>query len=326
MTLMRKNLYIGIDVGATKIAAGLVSASGKIISREKISTPKGNASGETVQLLADLIQDLLRQEHLKPKAVKGIGIGIPGLVDPQTNRILRTPNMNLNGTKLKERLKKVCGAKIFVGNDVNLGILGEKWLGVAKGVENVVGLFLGTGLGGGVIIQHQLLLGTHGAASEIGHMTIDPQGPPCTCGNRGCLEAFVGRWAIERDIKSAIKTGKKTMITKLVKKPLRSIKSRVISLSLKKKDPLVTKIMHDVSSHLGVACVSLRHLFDPQMIVLGGGVIEACGDFILPIIEKTFRQDRFFTSFGVCKIKTSKLGDDAVMLGAVALVRSFDST
>lgn len=319
---MGKNYYVGIDVGGTKMAAGLITSDGKIISREKVATPKNASSAETLELLADLVKDVLRENKIKPKSLKGIGIGVPGLVEPKTGKILRTPNMNLNGVRIKEKLKKSFKTRIAIGNDVNLGILGEKWLGVARKAQNVVGLFLGTGLGGGVIINGQLLLGTHGAAAEAGHMVMDPAGPQCTCGNKGCLEALIGRWAIERDIKTAIKSGKKSMITKLLKGPARTIKSKALSISLKKRDPVVTHIIREASLHLGVACVSLRHVFDPQIIVLGGGVIEACGDFMLPIVRKIFRADKFFTSFGECKVEASKLGDDAVMLGAVALVRS----
>ncbi|NTV30095.1 MAG: ROK family protein, partial [Candidatus Omnitrophica bacterium] len=210
-----------------------------------------------------------------------------------------------------------CG--IVVGNDVNLGVLGERWLGAGRKAENIVGVFPGTGIGGGIIVKNAFVTGAQGAAAELGHMIVDPKGPQCTCGNIGCLEAHAGRWAIERDLRSALKRGEKSIITKLAGKDLAQVKSSVLAKSLKSKDRLVTRVMEQAADALGQACVSLNHIFNPDLFIFGGGVVEACGDFILPRVEKALKTDPFFKKLDTPGVVVAKLGDDAVMLGAVAM-------
>ena len=159
----------------------------------------------------------------------------------------------------------------------------------------------------------------NGSAAELGHMMIDPKGPECTCSNKGCLEASVGRWAIERDIWNAVKRGKKTMITKITGKRKGPIKSKVLAKALKKKDRLTVKIMEKACAALGAACVSFVHIFDPEMIVLGGGVMEACEYFILKRVRKTVARDKFFNKLKPVKVVPARLKDDAVVVGAAAL-------
>ena len=318
---MRNNYFAGIDVGGTKIAGALATTEGKISSRVKYPTPKDALPGKIVHIISDLLEEMLYTQGLARKNLNGVGIGIPGIVDTERGRVIRTPNMKLSGANLQRQLESKLKVKCALGNDANLGTLGEKWLGAAKRAKNVVGLFIGTGIGAGIIINEKIVTGSHGAAAEIGHMIIQDDGPKCTCGNIGCLEALTGRWAIERDIRQAIKRGKKTIISKLLDKKSDTIKSKFLRKAIEKRDPLTTKILKAAAEQLGIACISIRHIFDPEMIVLGGGVMEACGDFILPIVKKTARKDRFFSSIGACDITTSKLGDDAIVLGAIALAK-----
>ncbi len=318
---MERNYFIGIDVGGTKIAAGLVDSKGNIFSRHKIDTPSQASAKEILRSIIQIIQDISKEENLQANGLNGIGVGIPGIVGNDNNHIVITPNINLSGIALASELKKSFPVNIAAGNDVNLGLLGEQWLGAAKKARNVVGLFPGTGIGGGIIINGELYTGTQGAAAEIGHMIIDLKGPKCSCGNYGCLEALASRWAIERDIRKAIKAGKKTKLKELIENPEAKIKSKFLKKALKQEDPLVTEIMKNTAEILGKACISIKHIFNPEMIVLGGGVIEACGDFLVPIIKKLVAQDPFFSNLGSCQIVESQLGDNAVILGAVCLVK-----
>lgn len=317
---MKKNLYIGVDVGGTKISAGLVDARGRLLAEDKISTPQKAKPIKIVSLIKDLIHEVIKSEDIKSKDIKGIGVGVPGIVDIDQNKILITPNINLTGISLGQELKKTFKANVSVGNDVNLGLLGEHWLGAAQNTKNVIGIFPGTGIGGSIIIDGKLILGATGAAGEIGHMLMDPAGPKCSCGNTGCLEALASRWAIERDIRQAIRKSEKTVLKELTK-DLNQIKSRFLKEALKRKDPLVTRVIKKVSLTLAQACISLRHILNPELIVLGGGVIKACGFFMLPLIVKTFEADPFFKKMDHCRIVQSQLGDEAVILGAVALVK-----
>lgn len=312
--------FIGIDIGGTKIAAALVTSSGKILTRAKSSTPP-NAKGHDILKTILKTIDELRYEYPLEK-LGGIGVGIPGIAAPRTHEIIVTPNIKLAGFPLKNELAKRFKTKVVIDNDVNCGLLGEQWLGSARKIKNVIGLFPGTGIGGAIVIDGKLFAGSHGAAAELGHMIMDLNGPLCSCGNHGCLEAFASRWAIQRDIRAAIKSGKKSIITQMTKGDLTVIKSKALKEALRRKDPVVTGIMANTANVLGRACVSINHIFNPEIIVLGGGVIEACGDFLLPRIAKIVKDDPFFKKFKPCKIVAAELEDNAVILGAVALARS----
>jgi glucokinase len=318
---MKKALFVGIDIGGTKISAALVQANGKIIAREKIPTPTNASPRKILNCLIELVTDLLDSQDSSPRKLRGIGIGVPGIVDTRRNRIFRTPNVRLTRFDLVGKLRKSFPTKIILGNDVNLGLLGEQWLGVGKKANNIVGIFPGTGIGGAIIIDNQLYTGFQGVAGEIGHMIVDLKGPICSCGNHGCLEAFASRWAIERDIRQAIKQKKKSIIRKLMPGKLTAVKSKVLRKALKMKDPVVSQVMKNATKALGQACISVRHMMNPEMIILGGGLIEACGDFILPVVNKIVRTDQFFAHLGKCPVVASRLKDDAVMIGGVALVK-----
>ena len=185
---MNKKLSIGIDVGGTKIAAALVDTKGTIIARAKSPTPL-NATGKDI--LKTILEVIARIKIDHPfTTLRGIGVGIPGIATPKTNKIIVTPNIRLAGFPLKAELTRRFKTKIIIDNDVNCGLLGEQWLGSARRSKNVIGLFPGTGIGGAIMIDGKLITGTQGAAAELGHMIIDFKGPICSCGNYGCLEAL----------------------------------------------------------------------------------------------------------------------------------------
>lgn len=318
--VMNSKHFIGIDIGGTKIAAALVTSGGKILGRAKSSTPPNAKGKEILKIILKTI-DEIRFEYPLEK-ISGVGIGIPGIADPKTHEILVTPNIKLAGFPLRNELAKRFKTKVVIDNDVNCGLLGEQWLGAARKIKNVIGLFPGTGIGGAIVIDGKLFSGSQGAAAELGHMMIDLKGPLCSCGNHGCLEAYASRWAIQRDIRAAIKSGKKSIITQMTKGDLSIIKSKALKEALHRRDSVVTGILTNTAHILGRGCVSINHIFNPEMIVLGGGVIEACGDFLLPRIQKVVKDDPFFKKFKPCKIVAAQLEDNAVILGAVALVRT----
>jgi glucokinase len=315
------NCTIGLDIGGTKIAGALVSSSGKVISRTKTSTPKRVKPKDIFRCITDTIDEMVHASGVKPSCVKGIGVGVPGIVDTQNHRILAAPNIALTGFPLSAFLKRKYRITVAMVNDVNAGLLGEAWLGAAKGLGHVVGIFPGTGVGGAVISDGKLLLGAQGAATELGHMIVNIDGPRCHCGNRGCLEALTSRWAIERDIREAVKAGKKTAVLKLNGGKLDMIKSRILKEALAKNDAVVKSVLTHAAQVLGKTAVSLNHAFNPQAIIFGGGVIKACGHFILPIVAKELKGDPFFKKFNTCRILPSQLGDDAVVLGAARLAQ-----
>jgi glucokinase len=314
--------FIGIDVGGTKISGAVITSRGKVLSRAKMVSPAKASPKSILKCLFDLVSDLQSSLDIKISEIQGIGIGVPGIVDTNNHHILAAPNINLSGFPLSVHLKKKYRTKICMTNDVNANLLGEAWLGAAQGLAHVVAIAPGTGVGGAVLVHGKLLLGLQGAATELGHVIMQVDGPLCHCGNRGCLEALTSRWAIERDIRAHIKSGRKSIVKDLNNGSLATIKSRILKEALVKKDPVVTKVVKQASEVLGQASVSLNHIFNPQAIVFGGGVIKSCGFFMIPIIEKALKSDPFFKNFNTCRILQSSLGDDAVLLGAVALVKN----
>jgi glucokinase len=315
---MKQLLFIGIDIGGTKISSALVSDTGQILSRTKESTPAGSP-GEVFKTICRSIDKLIQETPLDKREIAAIGMGIPGILTRSRDRVLVSPNAAVANFAFPTEVEKKYKIRTVMENDVNVGLLGEKWMGAAKNARIPIGIFPGTGIGGAMIINDELFIGASGAGTEFGHMIVLDNGPKCGCGNRGCLEAIASRRAIERDIRTAIKKGKKTIITKLAGKTPRVIKSGMLKKALRAKDKLVTEILRKAAKHIGVFCVSIRHAFDPDMIVFGGGLIEACGDFLLPNIKKTVEDDPYFKKVPKCRIVKAKLGDDAAVLGAVAL-------
>ena len=314
------NFFIGLDIGGTKIAAAIAAPNGRIIGRTKTSTPKNVRPQDIYLCVMDSIDELIKGYGVKRSQIKGIGLGVPGIVDSY-DRILAAPNINLTGFPLSVRLKRKFRVPVAMSNDVNAGLLGEAWLGAAKGLNNVAGIFPGTGIGGAVVLQGQIFLGEQGAAAEFGHMIMDVNGPLCHCGNNGCLESLASRWAIERDIRVLIKSGRKSVITTMTGGNLSAIKSRVLKGALAENDAVVKMVLSKASGYLAKAAVSINHIFNPQAIVFGGGVIKACGHFMVPIINKTVQMDPFFKKFNICRVLQSKLEDDAVLLGAIRLAQ-----
>ncbi len=229
--------------------------------------------------------------------------------------------MPLSGLALGSHLEEKFNVPITLGNDANLGALGETWLGAARKSKSVLYICVGTGIGGGLVLRGKLWRGQRESAGEIGHMIMQIGGPKCGCGNCGCLEALASRTAIERDLREAIAAGRKSVISELANGDLSVIRSGTIRKALDAKDDLTREVLRRAAEVLGYACLNVRHLIDPETIVLGGGVIEACGDYILPIIEHVIAQDPLVGARSNGKILISALGDDAIVLGAVAAAR-----
>jgi glucokinase len=312
-------LYVGVDVGGTNIAAALVRESGEVVARGKRRTPQEGTPGQSLEQILGAIDDVLGEAKVAADGLTGIGLGIAGPVEPETGRVVKTPNMNLGGLQVVAPVEERFGVPAALGNDVNVGTLGEWWLGAARGARSAFGIFVGTGIGGGLIIDGKLVTGARNAAAEVGHMVMELDGPLCGCGNRGCFEAMASRTAIERDIREAIDSGRESAIAELLDGDLSRVKSGALKKALAAGDGLVTEVMNHACEVLGYACLSVQHLIDPEVIVLGGGVVEACGDFVMPIVEKILREDPFLGGQPGGRVVESQLGDDAGVLGAVAL-------
>ncbi len=311
--------FIGVDVGGTKIHAAVVRTSGQVIQRHRLATPQNASAPEILQTLLEAIRELLAQAGLGIEDMGGIGLAVPGIVDYQTGQVCTAPNIAISGEPLAAPLREAFSVPVALGNDVDACTLGEAWVGSARGCSSAVGIYMGTGIGGGLILDGKLVRGERYSALEIGHMIVDIDGPLCGCGNHGCLEALASRTAIERDIRAAIDAGKATIFRDLLENPAGRIRSGVLKDALQQDDKLASKLLRRSARAVGLSCISLQHLLNPQVIVLGGGVMEACGDFLMPIIEDVFEADTYLAEQGQTRLVQSALGDDAGILGAAAL-------
>jgi glucokinase len=317
----RESLYVGVDVGGTKIVAALVRPSGEIVARSRSRSPRDGGPQATLAVIQESVAAVLAEGGVGPGDLAAVGIGIPGVVDPAAGRVVVTPNMNLSGTLVAGPLGERFRVPVAIGNDVNLGMLGEAWLGAARSASSAVGIFVGTGIGGGIIIDGRLVRGARETAGEIGHMVMQIDGPTCGCGNRGCLEALASRTAIERDLRAAVAAGAETVLRAAILEGPGPIRSKKLRRAIEEGDALAQRIVRRAAEVIGLACLNVRHLVDPEVIVLGGGVIEACGDFMMPVIEAVVAGDALAAARPGGAVVRSALGDDAVVLGAAALAR-----
>jgi glucokinase len=316
-----EKLYLGVDVGGTKVQVSLVAEPGRKLESLRRPTPRDGGPEDVVAAIEQAMEETLAKAGTAPGHLTAVGIAIPGVVDPDLGRIVVTPNLNLTGVPIGSHLESRFRVPVAVGNDCNLGTLGEKWLGAAQGADSVVGILVGTGIGAGCIQGGRLWRGARESAGEIGHMIMQIDGPKCGCGNRGCFEALASRTAVQRDIRQAVAAGRATVLSSLSDGDLSIIRSGLLRRALAEKDELVTEIMRRASEVIGHACLTVRHLIDPELIVLGGGMVEACADFIMPIVGSVVDSDQLLGVLKGGRPVLSVLGDDAVVLGAVALAR-----
>ncbi len=313
---------VGVDMGGTKILAAVIDAEGKIVHQVKTATKPRKGQEEVIKRIARCIQEAIDRAKLKPSQIRAIGIGSPGPLDPETGVIIFAPNLGWSNVPLKTKLEVNLGIPTFVDNDVNMGTLGEYAFGAGQGVKSLVGIFVGTGIGGGIILDGKLYHGVNKTAGEVGHMIVKANGPRCGCGNFGCLEAVASRTAITRELQKAIlKKGQKSKLTQLNGGSLDLIRSQAIAKAVKRADKPTIKVMQRAGKYLGMSVASIVHFLNPEMIVLGGGVIEAMGDSLLDPIRQAAAKYALPTTMDGVQIVEATLGDNAGVIGASVLAR-----
>lgn len=317
---MAKKQTIGVDLGGTKIFAALITRKGKLLAETKQPTGAQDGPTKVIERIAESVETVLQVADVSGSNVQAIGIGAPGPLNPETGIILDAPNLpGWQNVPLADILRERTGLPTYIENDVNAGTYGEFRLGAGRGKKDVVGIFVGTGIGGGLIVNGKLRSGYRHVAAELGHVVLMVDGPYCGCGKRGCLEALASRTAIERDIDAAIAAGRKSLFSELLAEKGR-MTSSVLASAYTQGDALAIEIMQKVQYYLGVYVGSVVNFFDPEVIILGGGVIEAMGESYLAPIRDVARQ--YFIAkqdAGKIEIVSAKLGDYAGVLGAAML-------
>jgi glucokinase len=319
----KKDVIVGVDLGGTSLRALVLDRQNRILAIEKIPTKARNPAAGLIRDIASSVRKAVVTAEIPWSTVAAVSVGAPGAVDPADGIVYKAPNLGWENVALGAKLKFALKVPVFVENDVNAGTVGEHVLGAGKGTTDMVGVFVGTGIGGGLILRGQLFGGFRGAAGEIGHIIVEKDGPLCGCGKRGCVEALASRTAMEREVRRAIRAGAKSIVPKLLKERGRTrMTSSIIVRALRKRDPVVGKVMRNAEFYLGLLVANLVNTLDPEAIVIGGGIAERLQErFVGPI--RTTAWKYFLRQDGRERVRIVPgiLGDNAGALGAAVLAR-----
>jgi glucokinase len=317
-----KDFLLGVDLGGTKILAGVFDAKFNLKGTAKLSTKADRGVEAVINRIARCVNEAVDECDLSLKQLRGVGIGAPGAVDSDSGRVIFAPNLpGWKDIPLKKELEKELGVPVFAGNDCNVCTLGTFDREYKAKPKNLVGVFIGTGIGGGLVINGDLYAGHNLTAGEIGHMVIEVNGPKCGCGNRGCLEALASRTAIFRKIQSAVKDGQKTILTDMLGDDLADMRSGDLRKAIRKGDKFVEKIVEEAAEYAGIGVANLINILNPEIVVVGGGVIEALENEVMPSLLKAVKEHVMPGTMDGIKIEASKLGDHAGITGAAVLAR-----
>ncbi len=308
-------LVMGIDIGGVQIKAGMVDEKGAILASRSIPTP---TDLETfVPSLHGAIQWLVEATMLPA----GVGVGCKGIINPDSTQIELLPGMlhYLQGQRLSELVGLPRDVPVFADNDARVAMAGEIVWGAARGHREVVMLTLGTGVGGAVVTNGELLRGHRGIAGHLGHLTVDPDGPACACGNRGCLETVFSARAIEGEAWAAVHRGCSSTLTRLFREQPQLATCRTIFQAAREGDDLAGSIVSRAIRKLGAAVAGLLHVFDPELLILGGQVADAGADLLLPLQEEVWSRSRGLLGREVPIIE-QQVADKSGIVGAAGLL------
>jgi glucokinase len=316
---------IGVDLGGTNLRIAAVDTEGKLL--EKITTGTEVARGRE-RVLAEMC-DAIRQLAVKfPGRLLGTGIGVPGIIDLETGTVLLSPNLpDWRNYPVRAEIEKRLGTPVILENDANAAAFGEKWLGAARDVDSMCMITLGTGVGGGLVLNGGIWHGMSGMAAELGHVTIDPDGPPCGCGSRGCLEQFASATAIKRMAVEAVATGAAPELARAMKENP-EFSARVIFQMASEGDVPAKKIFQRVGEMLGIGIAAVINIFNLPMVVIGGGVASGWEAFAPAMLEEVRKRSYIYLATEpdpnlpakkVTRITRALLGSDAGLYGAARL-------
>ncbi|MEW4567212.1 ROK family protein [Tautonia sp. JC769] len=314
-------LVLGIDLGGTKILAGVVDAENQILGRAKESTPAREGGAALQDALIEVGRNALAAAGLDPSAIAAVGIGSPGPLDVEAGVIRSSPNLNVVEFPLKETLQQAFGVPVAVQNDVRVGGYGEFKLGAGRGYRDIVAAFVGTGIGGCLIRDGEIVSGITGNAGEIGHLIVKANGPKCGCGRRGCLEAVASRTAITRRIHKAIRKGASTPLRDVVRNKNSRLKSKELSNAYRSGDPVAVHEVERAARFIGLALGGLINVLGPEIVIIGGGVTEALGAPFVELVRNAARGQAMADPDRRVQIEQAELGDDAGVLGASLIAR-----
>lgn len=317
---MEEKKIIGIDLGGTSVKFAVVSTKGELIDKWSILTDITDNGNHITPSIINSLKTYMSDHRYTAKDFIGIGMGSPGTVNRHEGTVIGAYNLNwVTIQPVKEQIEQATGIPFFIDNDANVAALGEQWIGAGHNEPNVVFVTLGTGVGGGVIMNNQLLHGAIGAAGEIGHMTVDREGYECTCGKNGCLETVASATGVVRVAKDRAVDYSKESALKSQILGEETVDTKMIMDAAREGDVFATAVVDEISDYLGLACGNIANLLNPSTIVIGGGVSKA-GEFLAEKIRERFSVYAFPTIREHTNIRIAELGNDAGVIGASSLV------
>jgi glucokinase len=314
----KKPFIIGIDFGGTFVKLGKVTGSGKISSKSFFATGDFMSKEELISEILRHAGALIGKDKGK---ILGVGVGMPGQIDYKKGIIHNLTNVKgWREVPLREILRKKINLPVYLDNDANVACIGEAVWGAARGYNNIVCITLGTGVGGGLIINGEVYRGINFSAAETGHICIDKNGPLCNCGSYGCMEAFVGNRYIVKNVVKRLKNGERSILLKLADGKFSNITPKLIDRAAKKGDSFSIRIWKEVGENIGIGLASIINLLNPDIIVIGGGISKT-GKILLDAIRDSVKKRALAVSLKGLKIIRAKFVDDAGVVGAAALVK-----
>lgn len=321
-TAENRRYIIGVDLGGTNIVVGAVSLDGsQQFGMHSIPTRADLGSDAVVERIAQLVERVAAETLAATGATRaqilGVGIGSPGPLDRETGVVILTPNLGWTNFPLRDRICAAVQLPATLDNDANCATLGEWWLGAARGAQHVVGLTIGTGIGGGLILNGRLFHGVSDVAGEVGHTTIDANGRRCGCGNYGCLEAYASGPAIAERAREALAGGEPSAMPALVGGDLSRLSAAIVYDAAKQGDRLAQEVVRETARILGIGIANLLNVFNPEVVVLAGGVTQA-GDQLFEPMRAEVRRRAFKPAVDACRIVPGALQGNAGVIGAAA--------
>jgi len=307
---------LAIDLGGTKIFAAIISNKGQVMARKYCLTLADEGPEAVISRILSAIDHLLSQRNIDSSQLDSISIGAAGAIDVERGLITSSPHLpGWHDVPLRDIVKEKYKVDTFLINDAGAAALGEYHFGAGQGVNNLILLTVGTGIGGGIIINGRLYSGASGSAGDIGHMVIDVNGPRCSCGNTGCLEALVSGEAVAKEATRRIRQGGRSSLTEVVGGKIENITAEEVSIAARDGDSLASEVILQAATHLGVGLVNIVNIFNPEMIIIGGGMAKM-GNLLLNPARQVVRERAFQLPAQAVQIVPAQLGDDAGVLGA----------
>lgn len=316
---------VGVDLGGTSVNVGVVPfEGGTVLGMRSLPTEPGRGAKFVVDRVIGMIREAMRdarkEASIPEKGYVGIGIGSPGPLDRASGTVIETPNLGWRNFPLRDLIANEIGLDAVLDNDANAAALGEYWLGAGKEVESLLALTLGTGIGGGIVLGGRVYHGASDVAGEVGHMTLDPTGRRCNCGNYGCLEAYASGPAIAARAVEGLRSGVASVLPELADGDLPAVTAETVYQAILAGDLYAKEVMRETATFLGTGIANLINILNPEMVVISGGVTRA-GDHLFEPLRSEVRRRAFRRAADACRIVASELGDMAGVVGAAATYR-----